>query len=151
MSYEFKSVADVEVVAEPTESANVLIEENGVIKKAPKTAVGGAKGGEEPDMILELTSANANEYNVTIQKGSYDEIVTLCRSGGFPKVKLMVYGSLVDGGSGVANCMYDGYVSMYYGDLNITAFGIYSAYGSVGCIHVTLYGDESASGYYSEL
>jgi hypothetical protein len=41
MSYNFKSIADVEVVAEPTESANVLIEENGVIKKAPKTAVGG--------------------------------------------------------------------------------------------------------------
>ena len=42
MAYNFKSIADVEVVAEPAESANVLIEENGVIKKAPKTAVGGA-------------------------------------------------------------------------------------------------------------
>ena len=42
MSYEFKSINDIEVVAEPTESANVLIEENGVIKKAPKTAVGGS-------------------------------------------------------------------------------------------------------------
>jgi hypothetical protein len=42
---EFKRLSDVEVVAEPTESANVLIEENGVIKKAPKTAVGGAGGG----------------------------------------------------------------------------------------------------------
>lgn len=38
---EFKKLSDVEVVAEPTEFANVLIEENGVIKKAPKTAVGG--------------------------------------------------------------------------------------------------------------
>lgn len=42
---EFKRLSDVEVVAEPTESANVLIEEDGVIKKAPKTAVGGAGGG----------------------------------------------------------------------------------------------------------
>jgi hypothetical protein len=41
---DFKRLSDVEVVAEPTESANVLIEENGVIKKAPKTAVGGAGG-----------------------------------------------------------------------------------------------------------
>lgn len=40
MAYEFKKLSDVDVVAEPTESANVLIEENGVIKKAPKTAVG---------------------------------------------------------------------------------------------------------------
>lgn len=38
---EFKKLSDVEVVAEPAESANVLIEEDGVIKKAPKTAVGG--------------------------------------------------------------------------------------------------------------
>jgi hypothetical protein len=42
---EFKKLSDVEVVAEPTETANVLIEENGVIKKAPKTAVGGGAGG----------------------------------------------------------------------------------------------------------
>ena len=41
---EFKKLSDVEVVAEPTETANVLIEEDGVIKKAPKTAVGGAGG-----------------------------------------------------------------------------------------------------------
>ena len=50
---EFKRLCDVEVVVEPTESANVLIEENGVIKKAPKTAVGGA--GEETDMVIALT------------------------------------------------------------------------------------------------
>ena len=30
---EFKKLSDVEVVAEPTESANVLIEEDGEIKK----------------------------------------------------------------------------------------------------------------------
>ena len=47
MAYNFKSIADVEVVAEPAESANVLIEENGVIKKAPKTAVGGGGGSGE--------------------------------------------------------------------------------------------------------
>lgn len=41
MSYEFKRLSDVEVVAEPIESANVFIEEDGVIKKAPKTAIGG--------------------------------------------------------------------------------------------------------------
>ena len=41
MAYNFKPIADVEVVAQPTESANVLIEENGVIKKAPMGAGGG--------------------------------------------------------------------------------------------------------------
>ena len=44
MAYEFKRLSDVEVVETPTEIANVLIEEDGVIKKAPKTAVGGAGG-----------------------------------------------------------------------------------------------------------
>jgi hypothetical protein len=39
---DFKKLSDVEVVAEPIESANVLIEEDGIIKKAPKTAVGGS-------------------------------------------------------------------------------------------------------------
>lgn len=43
MSYNFKSIVDVEVVAEPSKSAKVLIEENGVIKKAPTTAVGSKK------------------------------------------------------------------------------------------------------------
>ena len=60
MAYNFKSIADVEVVAEPTESANVLIEENGVIKKAPKTAVGG--GGET--LVIAFNSNNwVEEYD----------------------------------------------------------------------------------------
>ena len=42
---EFKKLSDVEVVEAVSDAANVLIEENGVIKKAPKTQVGGAGGG----------------------------------------------------------------------------------------------------------
>jgi hypothetical protein len=68
MAYNFKSIADVEVVAEPTESANVLIEENGVIKKAPKTAVGGA-GGVDAVVIQYDTETTEvfvtpNAYNI---------------------------------------------------------------------------------------
>lgn len=48
---EFKKLSDVEAVAEPAESANVLIEENGVIKKTPKIAVGGA-GGAGGDCVM---------------------------------------------------------------------------------------------------
>ena len=59
MSYEFKSIADVEVVAEPGKSANVLIEENGVIKKAPKTAVG---GDGKWDAIIECRSIDGEEW-----------------------------------------------------------------------------------------
>ena len=69
MSYEFKKLSDVDVVAEPTESANVLIEENGVIKKAPKTAVG---GGSEPIRIIHELENDSISCNY-----SYDEIVNL--------------------------------------------------------------------------
>lgn len=41
MSYNFKSIADVEITEKPSESASVLIEEDGEIKRAPKSAVGG--------------------------------------------------------------------------------------------------------------
>lgn len=55
---EFKKLSDVEVVAEPAESANVLIEEDGVIKKAPKTAVGGAGGGSDVlEIIVNMNSS----------------------------------------------------------------------------------------------
>ena len=39
---EFKKLSDVEAVEAVSESANVLIEEDGAIKKAPKSQIGGA-------------------------------------------------------------------------------------------------------------
>jgi hypothetical protein len=41
MSYEFKRLSDTEMVATVGDSASILIEENGVIKRAPKDEVGG--------------------------------------------------------------------------------------------------------------
>lgn len=41
---EFKRLADVDVVETATDTANVLIEEDGSIKRVPKTEVGGAGG-----------------------------------------------------------------------------------------------------------
>lgn len=60
MAFEFKKLSDVEVVVEPNESANVLIEENGIIKKAPKTAVGGAGNALGFDMIIQGTDTGYN-------------------------------------------------------------------------------------------
>ena len=70
MAYNFKSIADVEVVAEPAESANVLIEENGVIKRAPKTAVGGKK----EDNVIDTVMLCFDWFNdiVTVSPGIYD-------------------------------------------------------------------------------
>jgi hypothetical protein len=61
---EFRKLSDVEVVAEPAESANVLIEENGVIKKAPKTAVGGTGGGDDGNYFI---SFDGDEWKDSIQ------------------------------------------------------------------------------------
>ena len=57
---EFRKLSDVEIVAEPAESANVLIEENGIIKKAPKTAVG---GGDDSNYFISFSSANYIDDN----------------------------------------------------------------------------------------
>lgn len=78
MAYNFKSIADVEVVAEPSESANVLIEENGVIKKAPKTAVGGAgdsgNSGAGMGFGFDVVIFNSGTYNAKLSYGSYENL-----------------------------------------------------------------------------
>ena len=58
MSYQFRSLSDVELVNETTDSTNVLIEENGKIKKVSKTEVGGK--GIIPTVILQ--NPNFMEY-----------------------------------------------------------------------------------------
>lgn len=46
MALEFTRLSDVALVEEATDTANVLIEEGGEIKRVPKTEVGGGDGGE---------------------------------------------------------------------------------------------------------
>lgn len=84
MTYNFKSIADVEVVTEPTESANVLIEENGIIKKAPKTAVGGG-GGEE--LFITWDDYNDNPI-VAATDDLYNKIVEMYETGHFRNITL---------------------------------------------------------------
>lgn len=101
MAYEFKKLSDVEVIAEPTESANVLIEEDGVIKKAPKTAVGGAGGSETPDMVIGLTntssiSTSMSSSDFTIISGTFDNVKNKVLAGEMPNIVVRheyVYGS----------------------------------------------------------
>lgn len=85
MAYEFKKLSNVDIVETPSETANVLIEEDGVIKKAPKTAVGGAGGSDEYDMVILAGGRSTNDYiplgyvqlgNCTIETGTYNDIFT---------------------------------------------------------------------------
>lgn len=96
MSYEFMKLSDVEVVETPTDTANVLIEENGIIKKAPKTAVGGAGGGSsiEIDMLISTTcrpdygstETTLAPENITILEGGIDNVVNAINEGRIPVV-----------------------------------------------------------------
>ena len=67
MAYEFTKLSDVEVVETPMDTANVLIEEDGIIKKAPKTAVGGSSN---IDLLISCNteSLNFNGSNYTVNK-----------------------------------------------------------------------------------
>lgn len=74
MAYEFKKLSDVEVVAEPTESANVLIEEDGVIKKVPKSTVGGSSSGGGNERTMFFSIENSGVWNVSAPDGLYEKL-----------------------------------------------------------------------------
>lgn len=78
MAYEFTKLSDVAVAETPADNSHVLIEEDGVIKKAPKTAVG---GGGEPTTVIKISTDYWDDMtsdSVSFEKGDY---ATLCTDG----------------------------------------------------------------------
>ena len=129
MAYNFKSIADVDIVEEPSEEAHVLIEEGGVIKKAPKTAIGGKDELKDADLVLEIKyDYNEGWWICNILQGSLLNVVNIAKANGFPKIKIIFYGYIEDN-SYVANGIYDGYLAKYYGDYSISCFTVYNTYG----------------------
>lgn len=82
---EFKKLSDVEVVAKPAKTANVLIEEDGVIKKAPKTAVGGEWDAK---IYIEGGGAGPSESTFNLIEGSYDKVVEKIKNKEVPKISI---------------------------------------------------------------
>lgn len=84
MAYEFKKLSEVDVVESPSDAANVLIEENGIVKKAPKTVV-----GETAEAILgKIAAVDAadeptDEANVLIEESGSLKRVPASSIGGF--------------------------------------------------------------------
>lgn len=64
MAYEFTKLSAVEAVMVPSNNANVLIEEDGVIKKAPKSAVGGGGGGASQIMEVRIDEIQDNYHYI---------------------------------------------------------------------------------------
>ena len=65
---EFKRLSDVEVVKTPADNANILIEDNGVIKKAPKDTIGNFVIINIPSLGSDLERATCNKtYNEVIK------------------------------------------------------------------------------------
>lgn len=58
---DFKKLSEVDLVEEVSNTANVLIEENGQIKRAPKTKVGGA-GTDSVIKTAIITSSNYDSH-----------------------------------------------------------------------------------------
>lgn len=135
MAYNFKSIADVDIVEEPSEEAHVLIEEDGVIKKAPKAAVGGKDELKDADLVLEIKyDYNEDWWICNILQGSLLNVVNIAEANGFPKIKIIRYGYIEGDYYYAGNGIYDGYLAKYYGDYSISYYAVdyYGNFGSRG-------------------
>lgn len=138
---EFKRLSDVEVVAEPAKSANVLIEEDGVIKKAPKTTVGRE---EEVDLVISLSAPfaydtpTAENTSVTIESGSLVAVAEALREGRAPVVKCKryyLYSGFNTSFPVAEGCIYD-CEATYYGGMLFISF--VTPYGYTLTIHMNI-------------
>ena len=77
-NYEFKDMATIDVAEAVSESAHVLIEDGGVIKRMSKSAVGKVKtvNGTEPDENgnIEVETASSSSWNDLTDKPFYSEV-----------------------------------------------------------------------------
>lgn len=76
---EFKKLGEVTLVEEALDTANVLIEENGEIKRVPKTEVGGAGGYVIQLGKSSVTIGDAYPFNCS---DNYDELYDILMAGG---------------------------------------------------------------------
>lgn len=71
----YKKIVDVETVAEATENMNVLVEENGALKKVPSKEVGG--GGE----VIVFTCDNDDNFTCNKTYAETEELLrNYCRA-----------------------------------------------------------------------
>lgn len=80
---EFKKLSAVEAVASVSDTASVLIEEDGVIKRAPKGEVGGVKVASTAEVGQTIVvkavdeAGNPTEWECADMGGGYDAVIDL--------------------------------------------------------------------------
>lgn len=84
MSYNFKSIADVDVVKTPADNANILIEENGIIKKV--------SAKEKLDLDIEVV---ASYYSIEDEGSGYNLEYIVKSINTFNNIKNKVFGTSV--------------------------------------------------------
>ena len=72
MSYEFKTLGSVEALTKVPENANVLVEVDGAIKRAPGGALGG--NGGKYDLVITDQTDNSNLVALNIDEGNYQNV-----------------------------------------------------------------------------
>lgn len=100
MAYNFKSIADVEVVEKPVDTANVLIEENGVVKKAPMSGVGGAFGFDVVvyhDDVATLSYGNYADLKAKIENKQAMLVAIVSCNSYYPSQYCMGLANYIDG------------------------------------------------------
>lgn len=73
---EFTRLADVEVVETANDTDKVLIEQNGEIKRVPKTEVGGSGGGNTLVLNITVSDPNSMDMSLTSSNMTLDEAIT---------------------------------------------------------------------------
>jgi hypothetical protein len=82
MAYEFKKLSAVEAVETPADTANVLIEENGVIKKTPSSSfAGGGSSSSGGVFLIRVTREFIDGGMVDVVDKSYAEIEAAHNAG----------------------------------------------------------------------
>ena len=73
---EFTRLADVEVVETATDTDKVLIEQNGEIKRVPKTEVGGGGGGAGNTLVLNMAiDPNSGDASLVSSNMTLDDAI----------------------------------------------------------------------------
>ena len=83
MAIEFTRLADVTAIEEVKDEDTVLVVQDGEVKRAPKTAVG---GGGEWDAVFDIVEDWLNINNYTFTSGSYSDLRDKILAGQKPNI-----------------------------------------------------------------